>query len=206
MRKSSVLIAIEWSIGPIGNLDKSECEQSGSNLRIHLKEGKAMAKAAPINWEEMAYERPTTAEEVILPKDKAISRLRQSIEYWNNRELRIEKNVAKTVLDEKGVKVPVKDVLGKTIFITTKVKPSPCWRKEKDGKYSIGIMYGKTPISLEKLTKQKSNTIKVTEKQVVFYMEKLIEEIEKDTFQEELEAARQISIQRLIPKSKKKST
>ena len=163
-----------------------------------------MAVAKPINWAEVAYERPTAAEEVILPKDKAISRLRQSIEYWNNRGLRIEKNVAKTTLDDKGKKVPVKDELGKTIFITTKVKPSPCWRKEKDGNYSIGIMYGKTPISLEKLTKQKSNTIKVTEKQVIFYMEKLIEEIEKDTFQEELEAARQISIQRLIPKLKKK--
>ena len=165
-----------------------------------------MAKAAPINWEEMAYERPTAAEEVKLPKDVAIGRLRQSIEYWNNRDLRIEKKTAKKIKDEDGNEITAKDESGKTIYITTKVKPSPCWRKEKDGKYSIGIMYGKTPISLEKLTKQKSNTVKVAEKQVVFYMEKLIEEIEKDTFQEELEAARQISIQRLIPKSKKKST
>jgi len=197
MRKSSVLIAIDRSIGPIGNLDKSGCQQSGRNLRIHLTEGRAMAKAAPINWEEMAYERPTAAEEVKLPKDVAIGRLRQSIEYWNNRDLRIEKKTAKKIKDEDGNEITAKDESGKTIYITTKVKPSPCWRKEKDGKYSIGIMYGKTPISLEKLTKQKSNTVKVVADRVVFTIEKLIEQVEKDTFAEELEAARQEAIRRL---------
>ena len=58
-------------------------------------------------------------------------------------------------------------------------------------------MYGKTPISLEKLTKQKSNTVKVVADRVVFTIEKLIEQVEKDTFAEELEAARQEAIRRL---------